>query len=155
MALRRLARLGGALAASTSSSPAPTSSARVAAAATRWMATWQANELRVGALVEKDGAIAEVTKYQYTQGKARQVGCVQVEYRDLRTGASSVEKLSPSDKITRAELVSEVRRASGSRSSPLASSVSRSDGAHSPRISYENRIATPSSRASPAVTPLI
>ena len=88
MALRRRARRGGALAASTSASPAPTSSARAAAAATRWMATWQANELRVGALVEKDGAIAEVTKYQYTQGKARQVRLLPRRAREAAAAAA-------------------------------------------------------------------
>jgi translation elongation factor P/translation initiation factor 5A len=63
--------------------------------------------------VSKDGALLEVVKYAYTKGQARQVGHVQVEYRDLRTGGSSREKLSPSDRLERAQLDAEVGDGAG------------------------------------------
>ena len=74
----------------------------------RW-ATYQANELRVGNIVQKAGQLLEVTKHSYTQGQARASGNVQVEYRDLRTGGKLQERLSPSDKVERAALDAEVR----------------------------------------------
>ncbi len=91
--------------------PAETSGrlARASIVSERGFATTQANELRVGAIVKrKDGALLEVTKYSYTQGQARGSGHVQVEYRDLRTGSKAQERLSPSDKLERAVLDSEV-----------------------------------------------
>ena len=69
--------------------------------------TTAANELRVGAIVQKDGNLLKVTKHSYTQGQARSSGNVQVEYRDLRTGGKVQERLSPSDKVERASLESE------------------------------------------------
>ena len=74
----------------------------------RW-ATYQANELRVGNIVQKAGQLLEVTKHSYTQGQARASGNVQVEYRDLRTGGKLQARLSPSDKVERAALDAEVR----------------------------------------------
>ena len=81
---------------------------RVFDARGRW-ATYQANELRVGNIVQKAGQLLEVTKHSYTQGQARASGNVQVEYRDLRTGGKLQERLSPSDKVERAALDAEVR----------------------------------------------
>jgi hypothetical protein len=69
--------------------------------------TTAANELRVGAIVQRDGNLLKVTKHSYTQGQARSSGNVQVEYRDLRTGGKVQERLSPSDKVERASLESE------------------------------------------------
>ena len=69
--------------------------------------TTAANELRVGAIVQKDGNLLKVTKHSYTQGQARSSGNVQVEYRDLRTGGKVQDRLSPSDKVQRASLESE------------------------------------------------
>jgi translation elongation factor P/translation initiation factor 5A len=69
--------------------------------------TTAANELRVGAIVQKDGQLLKVTKHSYTQGKARSSGNVQVEYQDLRTGSTLQERLSPSDKVERASLDAE------------------------------------------------
>ena len=50
----------------------------------------------------------EVVKWSYTQGQARASGNVQVEYRNLRTGGKTGERMSPSDKVERAVLDSEV-----------------------------------------------
>lgn len=66
-------------------------------------------QLRVGTVVvDKNGALLEVVKWSYTQGQARASGNVQVEYRNLRTGGKTGERMSPSDKVERAVLESEV-----------------------------------------------
>lgn len=66
-------------------------------------------QLRVGTVVvDKNGALLEVVKWSYTQGQARASGNVQVEYRNLRTGGKTAERMSPSDKVERAVLDSEV-----------------------------------------------
>lgn len=62
----------------------------------------------MGTIVEKGGELLEVVKYNYTQGQARASGNVQVEFRDLRSGSKSGVRLSPSDKLERAVLDSEV-----------------------------------------------
>ena len=65
-------------------------------------ATTAANELRVGHIVETPGGqLLEVTKHVYRQGEATRHGHVQVQYRDLRTGQTRLEKLSPSDRVER------------------------------------------------------
>ena len=63
----------------------------------------------MGTVVVKGDALLEVVKWSYTQGQARASGNVQVEYRNLRTGSKTGERLSPSDKVERAVLDSEVR----------------------------------------------
>ena len=70
----------------------------------------------MGTVVVKGDALLEVVKWSYTQGQARASGNVQVEYRNLRTGGKTGERLSPSDKVERAVLDSEV----GSPSEPRA-----------------------------------
>ena len=74
----------------------------------RWMATVQANELRVGQVIERDGSLLRLTKVSYTQGQARAAGNVQVEWRNVRTGQKQSLRLSPSDKLDRANLDEEL-----------------------------------------------
>ena len=64
----------------------------------------QANELRVGQVIERDGSLLQLTKVSYTQGQARAAGNVQVEWRNVRTGQKQSLRLSPSDKLDRAVL---------------------------------------------------
>ena len=67
----------------------------------------QANELRVGQIIERDGSLLQLTKVSYTQGQARAAGNVQVEWRNVRTGQKQSLRLSPSDKLDRAVLSEE------------------------------------------------
>lgn len=106
VALRRAARLFG----SGQNSPAGSLPwVRSPGLVLEWSraVTTAANELRVGAIVQKDGQLLKVTKHAYTQGQARSSGNVQVEYLDLRTRGKVQERLCPSDKVERASLDSE------------------------------------------------
>ena len=65
----------------------------------------QANDLRSGAVYEdKDGRLLEVLRFEHTHGQGRASGFVQLEARDLRSGAKRVERLRPSDAVERVQL---------------------------------------------------
>lgn len=72
----------------------------------------QANELRVGSVIETDSGrggtvLAQITKYLYTQGSGRQLGVVQATLRDLRSGGKSEARWRPGDSVLEARLVEE------------------------------------------------
>ena len=57
--------------------------------------------MRAGQVLERDGRLLEVLRADYTQGAGRASGYVQVEARDLRSGAKHVERLRPSEAVER------------------------------------------------------
>jgi elongation factor P len=62
------------------------------------------SQVRSGQVLERDGRLLEVMKAEYTQGQGRASGYVQLEARDLRTGAKHVERLRPSEAVERVQL---------------------------------------------------
>ena len=72
----------------------------------------QANELRVGSVIETENSkggrnLAQITKYLYTQGSGRQLGVVQATLRDLRSGNKSDARWRPGDPVLEARLAEE------------------------------------------------
>ncbi|GMH37160.1 hypothetical protein BSKO_05033 [Bryopsis sp. KO-2023] len=64
----------------------------------------QANELRVGNVVDIKGRLLMITKYHYTQGMSRQLGNVQMELRDIKTNMKASERFRPADGVNLAIL---------------------------------------------------
>jgi translation elongation factor P/translation initiation factor 5A len=65
----------------------------------------QSNELRAGAVIEdREGRLLEVLRFEHTHGQGRASGHVQLEARDLRSGAKRTERFRPSDTVERVVL---------------------------------------------------
>lgn len=59
----------------------------------------QANEVRVGNILEAEGRLLQVVKATHTQGHGRQLGNVQLELRDLLSKSRSIERKRPYDTV--------------------------------------------------------
>ncbi|KAK9811306.1 hypothetical protein WJX72_001490 [[Myrmecia] bisecta] len=64
----------------------------------------QANEIRTGNIIDLNGRLLQVTKFQHTQGSGRQLGNVQLELRDLKLGSKHLERKRPYDMVEVARL---------------------------------------------------
>lgn len=76
------------------------------------LSLFQANELRVGSIIETDNgkggtSLAQITKYLYTQGSGRQLGVVQATLKDLRSGTKSEARWRPGDSVLESRLTDE------------------------------------------------
>jgi translation elongation factor P/translation initiation factor 5A len=63
-----------------------------------------APQVRAGQVIERDGRLLEVLRAEYTQGQGRASGYVQLEARDLRSGAKRTERLRPAEAVERVQL---------------------------------------------------
>jgi len=59
----------------------------------------EASKLRKGMVVDVKGRTLEVVNSNYTQGRARQAGNVQVDLKDIKTGTKVSARFSPTDVI--------------------------------------------------------
>ncbi|KAL0036587.1 hypothetical protein WJX79_001714 [Trebouxia sp. C0005] len=59
----------------------------------------QATEIRSGQIIDLKGRLMQIQKYQHTQGSGRQLGNVQLELRDLRSGSKHQQRCRSYDTV--------------------------------------------------------
>ncbi|KAL3157521.1 hypothetical protein ABBQ32_011982 [Trebouxia sp. C0010 RCD-2024] len=59
----------------------------------------QATEVRPGQVVEVKGKLMQIQKYQHTQGSGRQLGNVQLELRDIKSGSKHQQRCRSYDSL--------------------------------------------------------
>ncbi|KAL3159554.1 hypothetical protein ABBQ38_009970 [Trebouxia sp. C0009 RCD-2024] len=59
----------------------------------------QATEVRPGQVIEVKGKLMQIQKYQHTQGSGRQLGNVQLELRDIKSGSKHQQRCRSYDSL--------------------------------------------------------